>query len=182
MPLACPIFCTIRFVSVAPCLSFVRSRHRECGDARYWLQTGDTIERERGYLLFQHAFDRPEAYSWGGKQFSQFFDFSFDFVRDRQGLAGSTVTPENNPFSEPYADTDPPISEKVNCDRNYYPGCKPGTIGSTTATIFWNTYKPATTQLIYGKTTFDGQNSELDKNMVLSHTVKLANVQPGHHA
>ena len=145
----------------------------------YWMQTGDTVERERGDLLFQHAFDSPADYSWSGKQFSQLYEFSFDFVRYRLGLASSSVTPENNPFSGPYADTDPPISEKVNCDRNYYPGCKAGTIGSTTATIFWNTYKPATTQLIYGKTTFYGEKSELDKNMVLSHTVNLTNLQPG---
>jgi hypothetical protein len=82
-------------------------------------------------------------------------------------------------LSPPYADTDPPISEKVNCDRNYYPGCKAGTIGSTTATIFWDTYKPATTQLIYyGKTTAYGQSSDLDKTMTLSHTVNLANLLP----
>ena len=147
--------------------------------AWYWLQTGDTVERDRGDLLFQHAFDSPGDYSWSGKQFSQLYEFSFDFVRYRQGLASSTVTPENNPFSGPYADTDPPISEKVNCDRNYYPGCKPGTIGSTTATIFWNTYKPATTQLVYGKSTGYGQISDLDKTMVLSHTVNLTNLQPG---
>jgi hypothetical protein len=147
--------------------------------AWYWLQTGDTVERDRGDLLFQHAFDSPEGYSWSGKQFSQLYEFSFDFVRYRQGLASSTVAPENNPFSGPYADTDPPISEKVNCDRNYYPGCKPGTIGSATATIFWNTYKPATTQLMYGKTTSYGQSSDLDKNLVLSHTVNLTNLQPG---
>jgi hypothetical protein len=145
--------------------------------AWYWLQTGDTVERDRGDLLFQHAFDSP-GYSWSGKQFSQLYELSFDFVRYRQGLASSTVTPENNPFFGPYADTDPPISEKVNCDR-YYPGCKPGTIRSTTATIFWNTYKPATTQLIYGKSTGYGQISDLDKTMVLSHTVNLTNLQPG---
>jgi hypothetical protein len=147
--------------------------------AWYWLQTGDTVERDHGDLLFQHALDFPEGYSWSGKQFSQLYEFSFDFVRYRQGLASSSVTPENNPFSGPYADTDPPISEKVNCDRNYYPGCKAGTIGSTTATIFWNTYKPATTQLIYGKTTAYGQNSDLDKTMALSHTVNLTHLQPG---
>ena len=147
--------------------------------AWYWLQTGDTVERDRGDLLFQHAFDSPGDYSWSGKQFSQLYEFSFDFVRYRQGLANSTVTPENNPFSGPYADTDPPISEKVNCDHNYYPGCKPGTIGSTTAAIFWGTYKPATTQLIYGKTTAYGQSSDLDKAMVLSHTVNLTHLQPG---
>lgn len=147
--------------------------------AWYWLQTGDTIERDRGDLLFQHAFDSPGDYSWSGKQFSQLYEFSFDFVRYRQGLASSTVAPENNPFAGPYADTDPPISQKVNCDRNYYRGCKPGTIGSTTATIFWNTYKPATTQLIYGKTTAYGQISDLDREMVVSHTVLLTNLQPG---
>ena len=147
--------------------------------AWYWLQTGDTVERDRGDLLFQHAFDFPEGLNWSGKQFSQLYEFSFDFVRYRQGLANSTVTPENNPFSGPYADTDPPISEKVNCDRNYYPGCKAGTIASTTATIFWNTYKPATTQLVYGKTTSYDQSSELDKSMVLSHTVNLTHLQPG---
>ena len=147
--------------------------------AWYWLQTGDTVERDRGDLLFQHAFDSPGGYSWSGKQFSQLYEFSFDFVRYRQGLSSSTVAPENNPFSGPYADTDPPISEKVNCDPNYYRGCKPGTIRSTTATIFWNTYKPATTQLIYGKTTAYGQSSDLDKTMVLSHVVNLTNLQPG---
>ena len=148
--------------------------------AWYWLQTGDTVERDRGDLLFQHAFDSPGGYSWSGKQFSQLYEFSFDFVRYRQGLSSSTVAPENNPFSGPYADTDPPISEKVNCDPNYYHrGCKPGTIGSTTATIFWNTYKPATTQLIYGRTTAYGQSSDLDKTMVLTHTVNLTNLQPG---
>ncbi len=147
--------------------------------AWYWQQTGDPDALARGDLLFAHAFDSPGGYGSSGKQFSQEYEFSFDFVRYRQGLATSTVAPENNPFSGPYADTDPPISEKVNCDRNYYPGCKPGTIGSTTATIFWNTYKPATTQLIYGKTTAYGQNSDLDKTMVLSHTVNLTHLQPG---
>ena len=147
--------------------------------AWYWLQTGDTVERDRGDLLFQHALDSPGSYSWSGKQFSQLYEFSFDFVRYRQGLANSTVTPENNPFSGPYADTDPPISEKVNCDRNYFPGCKPGTIGSTTATIFWNTYKPATTQVVYGRTTDYKQSSDLDKALVLAHTVDLTHLQPG---
>jgi hypothetical protein len=148
------------------------------GYAWYWMQTGDNAQRDRGDLLFEHALDDPDSYSWSGKQFSQLYEFSFDFVRYRQGLTTSTVVPENNPFTGPYADTDPPISEKVNCDPNYFKGCKAGTIGSTTATIFWNTYKPATTQLIYGKSTSYGQTSELDKAMVLSHVVNLTNLQP----
>ena len=55
--------------------------------AWYWQQTGDTVERDRGDLLFQHAFDSPGGYSSSGKQFSQVYEFSFDFVRYRQGLA-----------------------------------------------------------------------------------------------
>ena len=73
----------------------------------------------------------------------------------------------------------PPISEKVNCDPNYFKGCKAGTIGSTTATIFWGTYKPSTTQLIYGKSTDYGKTSPEDKNMVLDHVVNLTGLQPG---
>jgi hypothetical protein len=148
--------------------------------AWYWVQTGDTVERDHGDLLFQHAFDDPEGgYSWSGKQFSQEFEFSFDFVRYRQGLTTSSVVQENNPYTGPYADTNPPISEKVNCDPNHFPNCKAGTIGSTTATIFWGTYKPSTTQLVYGKTDKYGQVSPLDKAMVLSHVVNLTGLEPG---
>lgn len=146
--------------------------------AWYWLQTGDTAVRDRGDDLFEHAFDAPYAI-WTGKQFSQEFEFSFDFVRFRKGMNGSTVLPENNPYSGPYADTVPPISEKVNCDPNYYKGCKAGTIGSTTATIFWGTFKPATSQVIYGKSTSYGEMSPVNKEMVLDHVVNLSGLKPG---
>ncbi len=147
--------------------------------AWYWMMTGDTTERDRGDLLFAHAFDDPDGYSWSGKQFSQEFEFSFDFVRYRQGQTTSSVIEANNPYTGPYADTVPPISEKVNCDPNYFPNCKAGTIGSTTATIFWNTYKPATTQLIYGKSDSYGEVSPWDKALVYDHVVKLTGLQPG---
>ncbi len=65
--------------------------------------------------------------TFSGKQFSQQFEFSFDYVRFRKGINNSTVLPENNPYTGPYADTVPPISEKVNCDPNYFRGCKAGT-------------------------------------------------------
>ena len=60
----------------------------------------------------------PRLPAWSGKQFSQQFEFSFDYVRFRKGIDGSTVLPANNPYTGPYADTVPPISEKVNCDPN----------------------------------------------------------------
>ena len=145
--------------------------------AWYWLQTGDNEERDRGDQLFAHAFDDPYS-TFSGKQFSQQFEFSFDFVRFRKGQNGSTVLPENNPYTGPYADTVPPISEKVNCDPNYFRGCKAGSITNTTATIFWGTFKQATTQVIYGKTTSYGQMSPMDKNMTLEHSVTLTGLQP----
>jgi hypothetical protein len=146
--------------------------------AWYWLQTGDPSVRDRGDDLFEHAFDAPYSI-WTGKQFSQEFEFSFDYVRFRKGVNGSTVLPENNPYTGPYADTVPPISERVNCDPNYYRGCKAGTIGSTTATIFWGTFKPATSQVMYGKSTSYGETSPLNKEMVLDHVVNLTGLKPG---
>jgi len=146
--------------------------------AWYWVQTGDTEERDRGDQLFEHALDDSEGYSWSGKQFSQEYEFSFDFVRYRKGLTTSTLAPENNPYAGPYADTVPPISERVNCDPNYYRGCKAGTIGPTTATIFWTTYKPSTSQVLYGKSTDYGQSSAENKRMVTTHEVTLTGLKP----
>ncbi len=145
--------------------------------AWYWMQTGDTTERDHGDLAFQHAFDDPGTVTWSGKQFSQLYEFSFDFVRYRKGEKTSTLAQENNPYTGPYPDTVPPITDKVNCDPNYFPNCKAGSITSTTATIFWVTYKPATTQVIYGKTRFD-ESSPADNAMTLSHQVKLTGLQP----
>jgi hypothetical protein len=148
--------------------------------AWYWMETGDTVERDRGDQAFAHAFDDPGGgYAWSGKQFSQEFEFSFDFVRYREGLTTSSVVEANNPYTGPYADTNPPISQKVNCDPNFFPRCKAGTIGSTSALIFWTTYKPATTQVIYGKTARYREASPLDKEMVLKHEVTLTGLQPG---
>jgi phosphodiesterase/alkaline phosphatase D-like protein len=79
----------------------------------------------------------------------------------------------------PYADTVPPITEKVNCDSNYFPGCKPGSITSTTATIFWTTYEPATSQVGYGINANSLRASPADKSLVLSHSVQLNGLQPG---
>jgi hypothetical protein len=146
--------------------------------AWYWMQTGDTTERDRGDLAFQHALDVPDAYAYSGKQFSQLYEFSFDFVRFRRGEKTSTLTQDYNPYAGPYADSVPPITEKVNCDSNFFPGCKPGTITSTTATIFWTTYKPATSQVGYGTNANSLRGTPIDKALVLSHSVTLRGLQP----
>lgn len=146
--------------------------------AWYWQQTGDADSLARGDLAFQHSFDSPGDYSWSGKQFSQMYEFSFDYVAYRQNKS-ATWEAANNPFTGAYADTEPPISEKVNCDPNYYRGCQAGSIGSSTARIFWGTYEPASTQVIYGTTTSYGSNSPLDPAMVTAHVVNLTGLTPG---
>jgi len=146
--------------------------------AWYWLQTGDTTERDRGDLAFQHALDVLDAYVYTGKQFSQLYEFSFDFVRYRKGEKTSDDAPENNPYTGPYADSVPPIMEKTNCDPNFFPGCKAGTITSTTATIFWNTYKPATSQVGYGTNANSLRGTPIDKSLVLAHSVTISGLQP----
>ena len=145
--------------------------------AWYWVQTGDTTERDRGDLAFEHALDVPDAYDYSGKQFSQLYEFSFDFVRYRKGEK-STLTQEYNPYAGSYADSVPPITEKVNCDPNYFRGCKPGTITSTTATIFWTTYKPATSQVGYGTSDKSLRGTPIDKSLVTSHSVEIRGLQP----
>ncbi len=147
--------------------------------AWYWVQTGDTTERDHGDLAFEHALDVPDAYAYSGKQFSQLYEFSFDFVRYRKGDKTSTMTQEYNPYTGPYADSVPPITEKVNCDPNYFHGCKPGSITSTTATIFWTTYKPATSQVGYGTNANSLRGTPIDKSLVTSHSVEIKGLQPG---
>jgi hypothetical protein len=142
-----------------------------------WSKTGDPNMLAFGDLLFQHAFDEVGA-PWSGKGFAQQFEFSFDFVRYRQGL-DPTYSLANNPYTGPYADTEPPITTQPNCEPNWYPGCKAGSIGSTTAQMFWGTYEPATTWVIYGTTTAYGNTSPVDLTMATSHVVNLVGLTPG---
>jgi len=108
--------------------------------AWYWNLTGDPLSLSRGDDLFQHEFDVPGDVTWSGKQFSQTYKWSFDFVRWRSGENNSAVFKGNNFFSGPYADTEPPIETNVAVSN----------ITDTTATISWTTYEPASSQIIYG--------------------------------
>ncbi len=151
------------------------------GYAWYWLHSGDTVEQARGDLLFQHTFDDPGTYAWSGKQFSQIFKDSFDFVRFRSGIETSAIDQANNLYSGAYADTEPPISERVNCDPNYYQGCQAGSIGQTTARLFWTTYEAADTQVKYGLTTSYGFLTPLSNTGVSrtkNHSVNLTGLRP----
>ena len=150
------------------------------GYAWLWFMTGDPQEQQHSFDLFYHALDSPGDYEWSGKQFSQMWEFSPDAVRLLQNNGASYTEQVSNPYAGPWPVTTPPTLEKVNCDPNYYRGCKAGTIGTSTATIFWTTYVPATTQVFYGTTVGYGhQTSVADPSGVLVHSMTLTQLAPG---
>ena len=55
--------------------------------AWYWNLTGDAASLSRGDELFQHTLDDPGNSIWTGKQFSQVYKWTFDYVRWRSGNA-----------------------------------------------------------------------------------------------
>ncbi len=142
------------------------------GYAWYWNLTGDAASLSRGDDLFQHEFDQPEEFNLSGKQFSQIYKWSFDYVRWRSGIESSTVMPENNPFGGPYPDTEPPIETQVATP----------TITDTTATITWTTYENADSQIVYGTASgyYPLQSALQDSGQgVMSHSVTLTGLTPG---
>jgi hypothetical protein len=134
--------------------------------AWYWSQTGDNTYLTEGDLMFQHTFDSPN-YAWSGKQFSQIYKWSFDYVNWRSGaLTTSTVAQANNPYSGPYADTEPPIEFSVAAQN----------ITTSSASITWNTYELADSQVYYGLTKQYGSQSQLidtGGNGKTSHVISL---------
>ena len=140
--------------------------------AWYWNLTGDTVSLARGDELFQYAQDDPEHTFWTGKQFSQGFKWSFDYVRYRSGNRTSSIVKDNNPFSGPYPDTEPPIESKVAV----------GNVANNTATITWKTYENANSQIVYGLASgrYQQQSAVYDSGQgTMSHTVTLTGLTAG---
>jgi hypothetical protein len=139
--------------------------------AWYWSQTGDDTYLTEGDLMFQHTFDNPGAYAYSGKQFSQIYKWSFDYVNWRSGtLSTSTVAQANNPYSGPYADTEPPIETNVTVQN----------ITAKSATVTWTTYELADSQVYYGLTNQYGSQSQLidtGGNGKTSHTITLKSLK-----
>jgi hypothetical protein len=67
--------------------------------AWYWNPTGDDTYRQRGDLLFEHAIDDSADGFWSGKEFSQNYKASFDYVHHRSSAKPvlSLTDPRNNP-------------------------------------------------------------------------------------
>jgi hypothetical protein len=140
--------------------------------AWYWNLTGDAASLSRGDELFQHTLDDPANSIWTGKQFSQAYKWTFDYIRWRSGNATSSIVKANNPFSGPYPDTEPPIESNVAVKS----------ITNNAATITWKTYENANSQIIYGAASgyYPLQSPALDGGLgTMSHTVTLTGLKAG---
>ena len=140
--------------------------------AWYWNLTGDTDSLSRGDELFQHTLDDPGNSIWTGKEFSQVYKWSFDYVRWRSGLDTSSIASENNPFAGAYPDTEPPIETQVAVSN----------LKDTTATVTWKTYENADSQIVYGVSGgyYPLQSGLQDSGQgTMSHTVTLLGLTPG---
>lgn len=138
--------------------------------AWYWSKTGDDTYLNEGDILFQHTFDNPGAYAWSGKQFTQIYKWSFDYVGWRSGATTSTIAKANNPYGGAYADTEPPIESKVAVQN----------ITTSSANITWNTYEPADSQVYYGLTksyTNSSQVIDQGQNRKTSHLITIKNLR-----
>lgn len=141
--------------------------------AWYWSITGDATSMSHGDDLFQHVFDVAGQFDWCGKQFSQMYKWSFDYVRWRSGQGTSTTIADNNPFVGPYSDTEPPIEMQAALLN----------ITQSSATITWKTYEPADSQIVYGVISgyYPLQSVLLDTGagMKQVHSVTLTGLTPG---
>jgi hypothetical protein len=141
--------------------------------AWYWSKTGDSTALSRGNMVFQHMLDPLGDPSWSGKMYSQMYQWTFDYVRLRNGPnAGLTILPSQNPYTGPYADTEPPIMGGAGYTKVMVSPTGTG------ATITWNTYEPATTQVKYGVTSGYGSASSPNPSLVTSHSVALTGLLP----
>lgn len=141
--------------------------------AWYWSKTGDSAALGRGDMVFQHMLDLSGDPSWSGKMYSQMYQWTFDYARLRSAPnAVLTILPSQNPYTGPYADTEPPIMGGAGYTKVMV------TPTGTGATIAWNTYEPATTQVKYGITSGYGSTSSLDPSLVTSHSVTLTGLLP----
>ena len=137
--------------------------------AWYWYKTGDTNSLNLGDDAFQHVWDSANGqngggdggWTWSVKEYNQVYKWSFDYVRWRSGANpdGTTppvedVLPAANPYTGPVTDYSTPVQFTWNAPMNGQvagidPTLGPVTVNGTTATFWFNLFKPNTTVTIY---------------------------------
>ena len=149
--------------------------------AWYWYLTNNSTYLTQGDDLFNHVWDSAGAagslvgngWTWSVKEFNQVYKWSFDYVRYRTGHNPDGTSPaigavmaaanpcgnQSSPCSAPWTDLRTPVSFA------WWPGnggspptinpntINPPSVTATSATFFFNVFKPNTTATIYYGTT-----------------------------
>lgn len=118
--------------------------------AWYWNLTGDNTYLDRGDFLFGHSVDESRNGFWSGKQFSQNYKASFDYVHYRSSATPvrSLSDPSNNPRDTTYKpESTPPVISDIRVTRK-----------GDDVTICWTTDKPCNTQVRYGTALKNGED------------------------
>jgi hypothetical protein len=145
--------------------------------AWYWSKTGNATYLNEGDDLFNHVFDSAgtagslvgNGWTWSVKEFNQVYKWSFDYVRWRTGhnpdgsspaiptvLAAANPCGNNsNPCNAPWTDYTTPVTFEWwpatgGSPTTIYPNTiNAPTVTATTATFWFNAFKPNTTGTIY---------------------------------
>ncbi|MGA2905947.1 MAG: hypothetical protein ABSD98_19140, partial [Candidatus Korobacteraceae bacterium] len=144
--------------------------------AWYWYQTNNTTYLTEGDALFSNVWNSAGGqngggdggWTWSVKEYNQVYKWSFDYVRWRSGTNpdGSqppveTVLPAANPYTGPWTDYTTPVQFIWNPPNSNDPSPSIDpilsdsptlvTVTPTTATFWFNVFKPNTTlQVWYG--------------------------------
>ena len=81
-----------------------------------------TRSRDRGDELFEHAFDDPRIQPGAASSSARSTNSASTMCASARASTIPPCCPRTIRYTGPYADTVPPISEKVNCDPNYLQG------------------------------------------------------------
>jgi hypothetical protein len=145
--------------------------------AWYWSKTGNSTYLNQGDDLFSHVFDSAgpagtpagNGWTWSVKEFNQIYKWSFDYVRWRSGhnpdgsapaigavqAAANPCDNQSSPCNAPWTDYTTPVSfEWWPGNGSSAPTIYPNTVNAptvtgTTATFWFNVFKPNTTASIF---------------------------------
>jgi hypothetical protein len=144
--------------------------------AWYWYKTNNATYMNEGDDLFSNVWDSANGQTIGGdsgwtysvKEYNQIYKGSFDYVRWRSGKNpdGSTPPVETvlaaaNPYGGAWTDYTTPVQfEWVAGANGNQPSINPvltvPVVGPTTATVWFNVFKPNTTLTVYYGTATPG--------------------------
>jgi len=146
--------------------------------AWYWSKTGNSAYMLAGDDLFNHTFDDAGpaggglggGWTWSVKEFNQIYKWSFDYVRWRTGqnpdgspavasvlAAANPCETQTAPCVAPWTDWTTPV--QIGWKAAQGPGQYPSVnlalpapvVTANGATFTFNTFKPATTTIYYGR-------------------------------